>query len=65
MNEPTIYGHSQLKDFVRNLAKPRKILFLLPAGQTVEEVIQSLVPYLEPEDLIVDAGNSHFEDTRR
>ena len=65
MNEPAIYVHSQLKDFVRKLAKPRKILFLLPAGQTVEEVIQSLVPYLEPEDLIVDAGNSHFEDTKR
>ena len=65
MNEPAIYVHSQLKDFVRNLAKPRKILFFLPAGQTVEEVIQLLVPYLESEDLIVDAGNSHYEDTKR
>ena len=35
MNEPFIYVHSQLEDFVRNLEKPRKILFLLPAGQTV------------------------------
>ena len=56
---------SDLKGFVKKLKKPRKIMLLVPAGQTVEEVIDALLPYLEPKDLIVDAGNSHFEDTLR
>ena len=51
---------SDLKDFVNKLKKPRKIMLLVPAGQTVEEVIEALLPYLGPKDLIVAAGNSHF-----
>jgi len=54
-----------LRDFIKKLKKPRKIMLLLPAGQAVQDTIDALLPYLEPNDLIVDAGNSHFEDTLR
>ncbi len=44
---------------------PRTLVLLVPAGDPVDAVIESLVPLLEPGDLLIDSGNSHFTDTDR
>jgi 6-phosphogluconate dehydrogenase len=54
-----------LKRFVSTLSVPRTIMLLVPAGRVVDSVIQELIPLLERDDLIIDAGNSHFKDTDR
>ncbi len=54
-----------LGEFSRRLKKPRAVLLLVAAGPPVDAMITELQPYLEPGDLIIDAGNSHFRDTDR
>jgi 6-phosphogluconate dehydrogenase len=52
-------------DFLEKLAAPRNIMLLVPAGPIVDSVINDLLPHLEPGDLVIDGGNSHFPDTER
>jgi 6-phosphogluconate dehydrogenase len=59
----TIYATKSLKEFVSVLSSPRVIMMLVPAGRVVDNVIRDLMPLLEKDDLIIDAGNSHFKDT--
>lgn len=54
-----------LKDLLSSLTKPRKIMLMIKAGEPVDLVIESLLPYLENDDIIIDGGNSHFKDTNR
>ncbi len=54
-----------LADFVAALAKPRVALIMVKAGSAVDETIAELLDHLEPEDIIVDGGNSLFTDTGR
>jgi 6-phosphogluconate dehydrogenase len=54
-----------LQDFVNALERPRKMIIMVKAGAPVDAVIDSLVPLLEPGDLIIDGGNSFFPDTER
>lgn len=54
-----------LSELVESLEKPRRILMMVKAGPAVDSVIEQLEPLLEPGDIIIDAGNSHYEDTRR
>lgn len=54
-----------LKDFVQVLERPRKILVMVKAGKPVDAVIQQLKPLLEAGDMIIDGGNSLYEDTER
>jgi 6-phosphogluconate dehydrogenase len=54
---------ADLKTFIASLRRPRAIMLLVPAGPPVDSVIADLSSYLEPGDLIIDAGNSHFTDT--
>ena len=54
-----------LPDFVASLARPRKILLLVNAGQAVDAVLGQLGPLLEAGDVVADAGNSLFSDTER
>jgi 6-phosphogluconate dehydrogenase len=54
-----------LEEFVAALDRPRRILIMVKAGPPVDAVIDELVPLLETGDIIMDGGNSHFEDTRR
>jgi len=54
-----------IKEFVEALEKPRKIMIMVKAGPPVDAVIEQLVPYLEPGDLVIDGGNSFFKDTER
>jgi 6-phosphogluconate dehydrogenase len=64
-DEGAIVGAETIEDLVRALEPPRKIIIMVKAGGPVDAVIDELVPYLEPDDIVIDAGNSHFVDTRR
>ncbi|WP_261383291.1 NAD(P)-binding domain-containing protein, partial [Bacillus licheniformis] len=61
----TVKPYYELEDFVQSLEKPRKIFLMVTAGKPVDSVIDSLVPLLEEGDVIMDGGNSHYEDTER
>lgn len=54
-----------LGKFVIALERPRNIFLMVNAGKTVDLVIDSLLPFLEKDDLIIDGGNSHYKDTLR
>ena len=54
-----------LKEFIGLLSRPRSVMMLVPAGKPVDAVIDELLLYLEPGDLIIDSGNSRFTDTNR
>jgi len=54
-----------LEEFIHLLPSPRAVMMLVPAGPPVDAVIQDLIPHLNPGDLIIDGGNSHFKDTDR
>jgi 6-phosphogluconate dehydrogenase len=50
---------------IQYLEKPRKIMMLVPAGKPVDNVIESLLPLADKDDIIIDGGNSHYTDTIR
>lgn len=54
-----------LKKFVKKLEKPRKIILMIKAGDPVDEIITQLTPLLEKNDIIIDSGNSNYNDTNR
>ncbi|ALE06381.1 6-phosphogluconate dehydrogenase [Arthrobacter sp. ERGS1:01] len=54
-----------LAELVESLEKPRRVLIMVKAGGPVDSVIDQLVPLMEPGDIIIDGGNSNFQDTRR
>ena len=58
-------GTTDMATFVENLETPRKIMLLVPAGKVVDIVIHDLLKYVEEGDLIIDGGNSHYNDTTR
>ncbi len=60
-----VNASTDLKTFTQALARPRKIMLLVPAGKIVDAVIESLLPFLDKGDLIIDGGNSFFTDTDR
>ena len=62
--QPILATYS-LQEFVDSLEKPRKIILMVTAGKVVDIVVDSLIPYLEEGDIIVDGGNSFYKDTIR
>ncbi len=60
-----IIGTHSLEELAANLAKPRKVMMMIKAGDAVDAMIEQLIPVLEPGDIIIDGGNSHFPDTTR
>jgi 6-phosphogluconate dehydrogenase len=60
-----VIGCHDAKTFVQSIARPRKIILLVKAGEAVDKTIESIKPFLDKDDIIIDGGNSHFEDTRR
>jgi 6-phosphogluconate dehydrogenase len=60
-----LVGAGSLEGFVGSLARPRKIMIMVKAGAAVDAVIGQLLPLVEPGDLIIDGGNSHYPDTER
>lgn len=49
--------------FVKNLSKPRIIILMITAGKPVDEVLNKLVPFLSKGDILIDGGNSYYEDS--
>jgi len=60
-----LYGAHSIEDLCANLKRPRKVMLLVKAGQAVDDFIEQLLPHMEPGDIIIDGGNSHFPDTIR
>ena len=60
-----IIGAHSLEEMVAKLKKPRRVMMLVKAGKAVDEFIEHLLPLLEPGDIIIDGGNSLFQDTIR
>jgi 6-phosphogluconate dehydrogenase len=60
-----VIGAHSIEEMVACLKKPRRVMLMIKAGQAVDEFIEHLLPHLEPGDLIIDGGNSLFEDTAR
>ncbi|MCI0416933.1 decarboxylating NADP(+)-dependent phosphogluconate dehydrogenase [bacterium] len=60
-----IYGAYTPAEFAALLLRPRKILLMVKAGDPVDWTISQLLPHLEPGDIVIDGGNSHFPDTVR
>lgn len=54
-----------MEEFVSSLARPRKIMLMVKAGGPVDAMIDALLPLLEPGDIVIDGGNSHYADTER
>ena len=60
-----VIGTHSLEDLVASLAPPRRVMLMVKAGGAVDSVIEDLLPLLDPGDIIIDGGNSHFPDTIR
>ena len=60
-----VLGAHSLDQLVRVLKRPRRVMLMVKAGWPVDEFIRQLLDHLEPGDIIIDGGNSNYEDTRR
>ena len=60
-----IIATTSLSEFIDSLESPKKILIMVPAGKPVDAVINEMKPNLSKGDLLIDGGNSYFEDTNR
>ena len=60
-----IVGTHSVEELVAALKPPRKIMIMVKAGPPVDDVINELVPLLEPGDILIDGGNSHYPDSTR
>jgi 6-phosphogluconate dehydrogenase len=58
-------GTNNVEEFTQMLEVPRKILLMVNAGGVTDKAIDSILPYLEPGDILIDGGNTYFQDTRR
>jgi len=58
-------GCHSIEELCASLERPRKVMMLVKAGQPVDDFIEQIIPHLEPGDIIIDGGNSHFPDTIR
>ncbi len=63
--ETDILGTSSIAELVGALERPRRIVLMVKAGPAVDAVIEELAPHLEPGDILIDGGNSFFQDTDR
>lgn len=60
-----VQGFEDLSAFVDSLQQPRKILLMIKAGEVIDLVLDQLVPLLDTDDIVIDGGNSFYEDTNR
>ncbi|MRH44592.1 NADP-dependent phosphogluconate dehydrogenase [Aquibacillus halophilus] len=59
------FGAESIEDFVNSLEKPRKIMLMVKAGVPTDATIEQLRPYLEKGDILIDGGNTFYQDTMR
>src|SRR5207247_5129074 len=60
-----IVGCHSVKELVAALKRPRKVMMMVKAGSAVDQVIEEVAPLLEPGDMLIDGGNTHYPDTTR
>src|SRR5712671_5505862 len=60
-----VLGTHSIEELAQALKKPRRVMLMVKAGETVDQMIENLVPHLEKGDIIIDGGNSHYPDTNR
>ena len=58
-------GCETLAELCEAVERPRQIMLMIKAGKPVDDMIEQLLPYMEPGDVIIDGGNAHFPDTAR
>ena len=56
-------GCHSIQELVQSLARPRKVMLMVKAGPAVDAFIDQLIPLMEPGDVIIDGGNTHFAET--
>lgn len=60
-----VIGTHSIEELIGKLKRPRRIMLMVKAGDAVDAFIESCLPHLEPGDILIDGGNSHFPDTNR
>jgi 6-phosphogluconate dehydrogenase len=60
-----VTGAHSIEELIQSLKKPRRVMLMVKAGDTVDQMIDQIVPHLEKGDIIIDGGNSHYPDTNR
>jgi 6-phosphogluconate dehydrogenase len=60
-----VAGAHSIEELASMLKKPRRVMMMVKAGDTVDQMIDAVVPHLEPGDIVIDGGNSHFPDSTR
>jgi 6-phosphogluconate dehydrogenase len=60
-----IVGCQTIPELVAALKRPRKVMIMVKAGPAVDQVIEGVAPHLEPGDILIDGGNTHYPDTTR
>lgn len=61
----SIIGAFSIEDLISKLKSPKRIMLLVKAGDAVDSFINQLVPFLEKGDIIIDGGNSEYQDSER
>ncbi len=64
-HEGTFLPAESAEDFVASLERPRRVIIMVKAGKPTDAVIDEFAPLLEEGDMLIDAGNAHYADTRR
>ncbi len=60
-----VLGAHSVEEFVSLLKRPRKVMIMVKAGKAVDDFIEQILPHLEPGDILIDGGNTHYPDTIR
>ena len=60
-----VIGTHSLEELVNTLKRPRRVMLMVQAGEPVDKFIEMLIPLLEPGDIIIDGGNSNYNDSIR
>src|SRR5689334_13676456 len=60
-----VVGTHSIPELVAALKKPRRVMLMVKAGETVDQMIETIVPHLEAGDIVIDGGNSLFTDSNR
>jgi len=60
-----VIGAHSIEEMIGLLKRPRRVMLMVKAGKPVDEFIEHLLPHLEPGDIIIDGGNSLYDDTAR
>ena len=63
--DTNVIGAHSIEEMVSHLKRPRRVMMLVKAGQPVDDFIDHVIPYLEPGDIVIDGGNSLYQDTIR